>query len=59
MRFPSLDNEEPPFCYKNNILSIEQKDPIHMELNEDEDNADCKSFYNHPTLIYFNFFKWS
>ena len=55
MRFPPFDDEEPPLDYGDNILSIEQQEPIQMELDEDEDNAVCNFFYDHPPLIDSNF----
>lgn len=51
MRFPPMDDEESPLDYEENLLDVEPLDPIHMELDEDEDAAVYKWFYEHRGLL--------
>eukprot|EP00742_Colponemidia_sp_Colp-10_P004444 GILJ01004744.1.p1 GENE.GILJ01004744.1~~GILJ01004744.1.p1 ORF type:complete len:2356 (+),score=385.23 GILJ01004744.1:375-7070(+) len=49
MRFPPFDDEEPPLDYGDNVLDVEPLEPIHLELNEDEDAAVIDWLYDsHP-----------
>eukprot|EP00735_Rhodelphis_limneticus_P013308 TRINITY_DN692_c0_g1::TRINITY_DN692_c0_g1_i1::g.28748::m.28748 TRINITY_DN692_c0_g1::TRINITY_DN692_c0_g1_i1::g.28748 ORF type:complete len:2358 (+),score=811.76,sp/Q99PV0/PRP8_MOUSE/82.36/0.0,PROCN/PF08083.6/1.3e-219,PRP8_domainIV/PF12134.3/8.5e-126,U6-snRNA_bdg/PF10596.4/8.9e-94,PRO8NT/PF08082.6/6.6e-81,U5_2-snRNA_bdg/PF10597.4/3.6e-69,PROCT/PF08084.6/1.3e+04,PROCT/PF08084.6/1.4e-48,RRM_4/PF10598.4/1.8e-44,JAB/PF01398.16/9.6e-08,Lipocalin_3/PF12702.2/0.43 TRINITY_DN692_c0_g1_i1:123-7076(+) len=50
MRFPPFDDEEPPLDYGDNVIDVEPLDPIHMELDEDEDSAVYDWFYDHRPL---------
>lgn len=50
MRFPPFDDEEPPLDYVDNIMNIEQLDPIRMELDQDEDFS-VNFLYDHPPLM--------
>jgi len=50
MKFPPFDDEEPPLDYGDNILNVEPLDPIHMTLDEDEDEAVSEWFYDHMPL---------
>lgn len=47
MRFPPFDDEEPPIDYGDNILIADPLEPIHMELDENEDNPVFDWFYDH------------
>lgn len=50
MRFPPFDDEEPPLDYGDNVLTIEPEFPIHMQLDEEEDNAVYDFFYEYQPL---------
>lgn len=52
MRFPPFDDEEPPIDYGDNILIADPLEPIHMELDENEDNPVFDWFYDHQPLNY-------
>lgn len=45
MRFPPMDDEEPPLDYEENILDVEPLEAVRMELDEEEDEAVFKWFY--------------
>ena len=51
MRFPPFDDEEPPLDYADNILDVEPLEAIQMELDEDDDEAVYKWFYDHKALV--------
>ena len=51
MSFPPFDNEEPPLNYADNVLDIEPLEPIHMDLDEEEDSAVYDWFYDHNLLL--------
>ena len=51
MRFPPFDDEEPPLDYADNILDVEPLEPIHMELDPDDDAAVYEWFYDHKALL--------
>eukprot|EP01038_Epipyxis_sp_PR26KG_P010035 gene10035-13492_t len=51
MRFPPFDDEEPPLDYADNILDVEPLEPIHMELDDDDDYAVKEWFYDHKPLL--------
>jgi pre-mRNA-processing factor 8 len=51
MRFPPFDDEEPPLDYADNILDVEPLEPIHMDLDEDDDAAVFDWFYDHKPLV--------
>lgn len=51
MRFPPFDDEEPPLDYAENVLDVPPIDPIHMELDEEEDDAVFDWFYDHHALV--------
>eukprot|EP01124_Arcella_intermedia_P026086 TRINITY_DN4820_c0_g2_i1.p1 TRINITY_DN4820_c0_g2~~TRINITY_DN4820_c0_g2_i1.p1 ORF type:complete len:2327 (+),score=466.67 TRINITY_DN4820_c0_g2_i1:202-7182(+) len=50
MRFPPFDDEEPPLDYGENILDVEPLEAIQMELDEEEDGAVLKWFYDPKPL---------
>src|SRR6187455_821117 len=50
MRFPPFDDEEPPLDYGDNILDVEPLDAIQMELDEEDDAAVFKWFYDPKPL---------
>lgn len=39
MRFPPFDDEEPPLDYADNLLDVDNLEPIQQELDEEEDSA--------------------
>merc|ERR1719502_2112438 len=51
MRFPPFDDEEPPLDYADNILDVEPLEPIHMDLDPEDDEAVCRWFYDHKPLL--------
>lgn len=51
MRFPPFDDEEPPLDYADNILDVEPLEPIHMDLDPDDDAAVYDWFYDHKPLL--------
>lgn len=51
MRFPPFDDEEPPLDYADNLLDVEPLEAIQLELDEEEDGAVCKWFYDHKPLV--------
>ena len=51
MRFPPFDDEEPPLDYADNILDVEPLEPIHMDLDPDDDAAVFEWFYDHKPLV--------
>ena len=51
MRFPPFDDEEPPLDYADNVLDVPPLDPIQMELDDEEDEAVYKWFYDPKLLI--------
>lgn len=51
MRFPPFDDEEPPLSWSENIEDVEPLEPIQMELNDEEDEAVYKWFYDHRPLL--------
>ena len=51
MRFPPFDDEEPPLDYADNILDVEPLEPIHMELDPEDDEAVYEWFYDHKPLL--------
>lgn len=51
MRFPPFDDEEPPLDYADNVLDVEPLEAIQIELDQDEDYAIAKWFYDHKTLV--------
>jgi pre-mRNA-processing factor 8 len=55
MRFPPFDDEEPPFDYGDNVLSIDPELPVQMQLDEEEDNAVYDFFYDNQPLKYTKF----
>jgi len=50
MRFPPFDDEEPPLDYGDNILETDPLEAIELELDEDEDRAIFKWFYDPKPL---------
>eukprot|EP00698_Gefionella_okellyi_P003542 TRINITY_DN13333_c0_g1_i1.p1 TRINITY_DN13333_c0_g1~~TRINITY_DN13333_c0_g1_i1.p1 ORF type:complete len:2328 (-),score=536.75 TRINITY_DN13333_c0_g1_i1:58-7041(-) len=50
IRFPPFDDEEPPLDYADNILDVDPLDPIHLELDEDEDGPVANWFYEAQPL---------
>ena len=52
MRFPPFDDEEPPLDYADNVLDVEPLDPIHMDLDEEEEKSVYEWFYDHKPLIH-------
>ena len=52
MRFPPFDDEEPPLDYADNVLDVEPLDPIHMDLDEEEEKSVFEWFYDHKPLIH-------
>ncbi|KAH1004184.1 hypothetical protein HUJ04_003975 [Dendroctonus ponderosae] len=51
MRFPPFDDEEPPLDYADNVLDVEPLEAIQIELDQDEDYAIAKWFYDHKPLV--------
>jgi pre-mRNA-processing factor 8 len=51
MRFPPFDDEEPPLDYTDNILDVEPLEPIHLDLDPDDDAAVIEWFYDHKPLL--------
>lgn len=51
MRFPPFDDEEPPLDYGDNILDIEPSEGVHMELDEEDDQAVMEWFYDTRPLM--------
>eukprot|EP00045_Choanoeca_perplexa_P015123 m.183370 g.183370 ORF g.183370 m.183370 type:complete len:2331 (+) comp16894_c0_seq1:103-7095(+) len=51
MRFPPFDDEEPPLDYGDNVLDVPPLEPIHMELDEEEDAPVWEWFYDHKPLV--------
>lgn len=51
MRFPPFDDEEPPLDYADNVLDVEPLDPIHMDLDDEEEKSVYDWFYDHKPLI--------
>jgi pre-mRNA-processing factor 8 len=51
MRFPPFDDEEPPLDYADNILDVEPLEPIHMDLDPEDDRAVYDWFYDHKPLM--------
>jgi pre-mRNA-processing factor 8 len=51
MRFPPFDDEEPPLDYADNLLDVEPLEAIQLELDEEEDAAVHKWFYDHKPLV--------
>ncbi|WFD31583.1 Pre-mRNA-processing-splicing factor 8 [Malassezia sp. CBS 17886] len=51
MRFPPFDDEEPPIDYGDNILDVEPLEPIHLELDEEEDAPIIDWFYDDKPLV--------
>ena len=51
MRFPPFDDEEPPLDYADNILDVEPLEPIHMDLDPEDDAAVYDWFYDHKPLL--------
>ncbi|KAK3153934.1 hypothetical protein QOZ80_2BG0183430 [Eleusine coracana subsp. coracana] len=51
MRFPPFDDEEPPLDYADNLLDVEPLEAIQLELDEEEDAAVHKWFYDHKPLM--------
>lgn len=51
MRFPPFDDEEPALDYADNILDVEPLEPIHMELDPEDDQAVYDWFYDHKPLL--------
>mmetsp|Transcript_709 Transcript_709/g.1176 ORF Transcript_709/g.1176 Transcript_709/m.1176 type:complete len:2363 (+) Transcript_709:30-7118(+) len=51
MRFPPFDDEEPPLDYADNILDVEPLEPIHMDLDPEDDEAVIDWFYDHKPLL--------
>lgn len=50
MRFPPFDDEEPPMNYLENIEGVDPPEPIHMELDEEEDQPVIEWFYEDRPL---------
>ena len=50
MRFPPFDDEEPPLDYGDNVLDVEPLEPIHMDLDDDDDGAVIEWFYDAKPL---------
>jgi pre-mRNA-processing factor 8 len=64
LRFPVFDDEEPPLDYTDNILDVEPLEPIHMDLDQEDDDAVCEWYLCNiyvllymSATIYFNFSK--
>lgn len=51
MRFPPFDDEEPPLDYADNVLDVEPLEPIHMDLDPEDDAAVFDWFYDHKPLL--------
>lgn len=51
MRFPPFDDEEPPLDYADNLLDVDPLEPIHLDLDEEEDSAVYQWFYDHKPLV--------
>eukprot|EP01041_Mallomonas_annulata_P005280 gene5280-10566_t len=51
MRFPPFDDEEPPLDYADNILDVDPLEPIHMDLDPDDDAAVYEWLYDHKPLL--------
>lgn len=51
MRFPPFDDEEPPLDYADNVLDVDPLEPIQLELDEEEDSAVYRWFYDHKPLV--------
>ncbi|KAF2002138.1 pre-mRNA processing splicing factor 8 [Amniculicola lignicola CBS 123094] len=51
MRFPPFDDEEPPLDYSENIEEVEPLDPIHLDLDDEEDEAIAGWFYDNRALL--------
>jgi pre-mRNA-processing factor 8 len=51
MRFPPFDDEEPPLDYADNLLDVEPLEAIQLELDEEEDGAVYRWFYDHKPLV--------
>jgi pre-mRNA-processing factor 8 len=54
IRFPPFDDEEPPLDYADNIEDVEPLEAITLELDEEEDSAVYKWFYEYRYIMYNN-----
>eukprot|EP00127_Corallochytrium_limacisporum_P002632 Clim_evm68s134 gene=Clim_evmTU68s134 len=50
MRFPPMDDEEPPLDYAEHIAGLEDFDPVQLELDEEEDSEIIDWLYDHYPL---------
>ena len=51
MKFPPIDNEEPPLDYADSIMDVEPLEAIQMEVDPKEDSAVYDWIYDHIPLV--------
>ena len=51
MRFPPIDDEEPPLDDADNVLDVEPLEAIRIKLDPDEVASFYKWFYDHKPLV--------